>query len=406
MGDISLFTQCLLIIVNTSSDFKYFVLDHVDGFSDRDTYCVTMVAFPILGFSLYTYYFMLIYKNFAKDIILKDLRNLRYANSEMYYGFNNTTNLEMKLVIDPIQVSLQADVFCREMLNHKGKIDFKRFLGPYQIDWPRLLHNVYVYDRIKCIYYGLSLTNMSKLPENMHSFPGNILLAHLISKNTFRFDLRDEQPFSFFVKLAYETSQSCFDPIFSDYPDLKQGMSDNSRIISYVNMEYEPILQGLYYSKEYLDSKTSNKEGKNSLYEIHELNSTKIETFTSGDNNPIANSFLSENGDKFFFIIPPNESKPQALRYNASIFLPRAVGLRSSQLIVEENNFYKVAKREISSDIFTRDEMFSVTGLKSEIIPYSLNQIKEYLGINTFKFERENMKSGGSGNTQFPITNN
>lgn len=405
MGEMSLFTQCLLIIVNTSSDVEYLVLDHVDGLSDRNTYCVTLVAFPFLGLLYYTYKFMLIYKNFSRDIILKDFRNLRYANSEMYYGFNNSISLEMKLVIDPVQICLQADVFAREMLNHKGKIDFKRFLGPYQIDWPRLLHNVYVYDRIKCIYYGLNMTSMSKLPENMHSFPGNILLAHLISKNNFRFDLRDEQPFSFFVKLVYETSKNYFDPIFSEYPELKQGMSDNSRIISYVNIEYEPILQGLYYSKEYLDSKMSNREGKNSLYEIYELNSTKIEAFTSGDNNPVANSFLNEEGNKFFFVIPPNESKPQALRHNASVFLPRAVGLRSSQLVLEENNFYKVAKREDSSDIFTRDEMYSITGLKSEIIPYSLEQIEEYLGIDSFEFEREKMKNGGNGDTQPPIAN-
>lgn len=401
MGDISLFTQCLMIIVNTSSDLVYFVLDHVDGLSDRYTYCVTLVAFPFLGFSFYyTFIFMLVYKNYSKDIILKDLRNIRYANSEMYYGFNNTVNLEFKLSIDPSQIALQADVFSREMLNHKGKIDFKRFLGPYQVDWPRLLHNVYVYDRIKCIYYGLGLSNISKLPENMHSFPGNILLAHLISKNSFNFELRDEQPFSLFVKLAYETSLSCFDPIFAEYPDLKQGMSDNPLIISYVNMEYEPIMQGLYYTKEYLDSKVNVKESKNSLFEIHELNSSKIETFSSGDNNPIANSFLNEDGDKFYFVIPPNESKPQALRFNASIFLPRAVGFRSNQLNVEGNNFYKVAKREISSDIFTRDEIFSITGLKSEIVPYSIKQIKEYLGINTYKLERERSTNGGNGNTQ------
>lgn len=410
MDDISLFTQCLLIIVNTSSDIRYIVLNHVDGFSVRYIYCVTTVAFPILGLFLKNMYkFMLTYKNLAKDIVLKDLRNLKYANSDMYYGFNNTISLNMELSIDVLQISLQANIFCREMLNLKGKIDFKRFLGSYQSDWPRLLHNVYVYDRIKCIYYGINLTKMPKLPENMHSFPGNILLTHLISKNTFRFDTKDEQPFSFFVKLVYETSSSCFDPIFTEYPDLRTGMSDNPNIISYVNIEYEPIMQGLYYAKEYLASKAKDREGNNNLFEIHELNSTKIESFTSGEVNPIANSFLNDDGDKFYFVLPPNESKPQALRFNASVFLPRAIGLRSNQLILEDNNFYKVARRDTSSDIFTRDEVFSITGLKSEIIPDSRNQIMEYLGINSFKLERESLieeqrrRSGGSEDTQSPI---
>lgn len=76
----------------------------------------------------------LTYKNTAKTYILHNLRNIRYANTEMLFGFYNTLEIELELVLSPEQIFFQADVFAREILTHRSQFDLKRFLGSYQED--------------------------------------------------------------------------------------------------------------------------------------------------------------------------------------------------------------------------------------------------------------------------------
>lgn len=351
------------------------------------------------------------YKCLGKDYILKEIRNIRYASGELLYGFDNTVTIDLNLEIDVQHLSLQADVFAREIMTHRSKFDFKRFLGPDQRDWTRLLHLSYVYDRLKCIYYGVNSYNLLRIPENTYSFPGNILLMHLISKRSFQYNINDEQPFTLYANISNIPYPEMFIPVLERYPDLRNGLSANPLVITYVNMQCETILKGLYYAKEFLQSK-QKINGNNVLFEIYELNDSKIELFSLGDNNPLINSFLNLEKNKFFFILSHSDSKPEALKYNASVFFSRAVGFVSTQLLYDENSFYRVVARNPLRDPFTKDDVYAITGLKSSMVPQSEESILEYMTFNTLEQNFEMLRrilndlEAGGGSTSTPSTNN
>jgi hypothetical protein len=338
----------------------------------------------------------LTYKNTAKTHILHNLRNIRYANTEMLFGFYNTLEIELELVLSPEQIFFQADVFAREILTHRSQFDLKRFLGSYQEDWLRILSEAYVYDRLKSIYYGVNSKYMMEFPSNITTFPGNVLLANLLAKQSFSFSTNDSQPFNLYVKILYEDNiLESFQPIFDISPDLKEGMSDVKGIYSYVNSRYESVLKGLYNAKLYLESRNdkskfssnsnniNSKNSSHSLFQIGMLDDDNIKAFVIGEDNPILNSFLSKGFDKFYFIMPVQDSVPEALRFNESLFISRALGFTGKQLNISGNAIYTSAIRH-TNDAFVREEVYSITGLKTEMVPYSMEQIRKYLSINSY----------------------
>jgi hypothetical protein len=340
---------------------------------------------------------ILSYRNLAKDEILNQLRNIRYASGEMLFGFENSIALTLNLNIQPNHISKQADVFAREMLTHRSKFDLKRFLGPYDQDWCRLLHEAYVYDRCKCIYYGINSNNIMSFPEDLASFPGNVLLSNILKKRRFNYVTGDKQPFSLYVDVvSLGNSEFILKPIFEMYPDLEEGMSEIQNDISYVNSKYESILKGLASAKLFLDkNKIRNSKDGDSLFEITNLADPKIAAMLQEDSNPLMNSFLNQAHDEFSFILPTVNSGPEALRFNESIFISRALGFTSIGLKTGSNFYYSRIPRDISADRLTRDEVYSVTGLKTELTPYSDARILDYLSINTYKIKNERVKGGG-----------
>jgi hypothetical protein len=149
-------------------------------------------------------------------------------------------------------------------------------------------------------------------------------------------------------------------------------------------------------AKDYLDK--MDKKGKitkDSLYEITYLTDKNVISNLTEESNPILNSFLSKDHSSFSFILPTNESGPNALTFNESVFLSRAIGLTSDGISVNGSKIYNTVKRAVSSDRFIRDEVYSVTGLKTERVPYSLDQIMNYARSSYQQDKDDNVK----GNT-------
>jgi hypothetical protein len=337
---------------------------------------------PSSGFNNIIFLMSLSYRNFSMNEILKQFRNIRYAQGEMLFGFENSLELKLDLQLELSQVSMQADVFSREMMTHRSKFDFKRFLGPYDVDWQKILHECYVYDRSKAIYYGLNSNNIMEFPSTI-SFPGNILLANVLKKKNFQFSTDDSQPVSLFVSVtSKKDARTILDPIFDRYPDLKEGMSDIPGVVSYVNVNYEGVLRGLFNAKTYLDTNSKKGQGAATLFEINNLTNKDANFMLNEDSNPLLNSFLNEDHDNFSFILPTEKSGPMALRFNESVFISRALGFTSEGISVSGNSFYSTVPRNKDYDRFVRDEVYSVTGLKSEIMPYTTEQILQYINVD------------------------
>lgn len=340
----------------------------------------------------------LTYKNLSKDTILSINRNINYANCKPYFGPGNNVEINLELTIDAQHVAAQADIFAREILRQRSNFDFKRFLGQYQDDWLRLLHETYMYDRAKNIYYGINSINMFKAPDNSYSFPGNVLLRKFLSDNSYIYQVTAEsQPMTLYVTIKHSGDyKKLLQPLFDIVPDIKEGMSDIPNVYSYVNTQYEAVLFGLYNARLYLAKKgnkdmqsnenTENgKKTKSDLFQIVRMDDSTTEGFALAESNPLTNSFLSENGKSFYFVLPKDKTATEALRNNESLFLSRALGFRRQQFSIDGNPCYLVANRNPDCDPFTRDDVYSVTGLKSELVPYSMEQMEVYLSVNSYK---------------------
>jgi hypothetical protein len=258
----------------------------------------------------------------------------------------------------------------------------------------------YVYDRLKAIYYGVNYSNLNEWPEGFVSFPGNILLSRLISKRTFNHFTDDQQPYSLFINVSCQTNiVSLFREIFEICPNLRDGFSDTPGFSSYVNSQCESVLRGLFNGKIYLDSKKSNgNKSENDLFQILEFDTDKYDGKFLKLGFPFINGIMHDDFKSWYFNIPDSESGVNALRFNESVYLGRAIGLSmSSNLDVLSNNMFMSAPRNYESDPFTKDEVYAVTGLKSELIPYSMDDIKKYLSIDTFRIQSQNL--GGNSST-------
>lgn len=325
---------------------------------------------------------VLTYKNLATDEILNQFRNLNYALGNMLFGSGNNITLNLELITTMEQFTLQADVFARELLTHKSEFDFKRVLGPDTQIWRRELHIVYIYDMLQAIYYGLNSRYRMGFPKDTNSFPGFALLANLLAENSFNFGTNDNQPYSLYVNVeCNESFRQIITPFFQFYPELNIGISGSPNNYSYVNPRYESIKNGLANGKIYMEgNRNSRFSSSNPLFEMKSYNDDTIKKTLSEQSFPFANSFLNENKDKFYFILQTVNSKPHALRYNESVFVSRAIGLSSKgNLSTEGNNYYNEVLRDVTYDPFTKDDVYSITGLKSEMSPLSATEIRKYL---------------------------
>lgn len=322
------------------------------------------------------------YINLGKEVIINKLRDIRYANGERLYGLNNVVQINYQFNADPLHLAIQADVFARAMMTHRSKIDLKRILGSYQRDWLRILNEAYVYSFCKSVYYGLKAVDLYEYPNNLVAFPGHIFLMNVLAIKQFSYESADSQPYSIYIKIVNDkTIKELLDPIFEIYPDVAEGMSDRSLHVSYVNTTYESVLNGLFnWTK--IPMKGKNGE---SLFFINKMDDMTIQSMTNQESNPILNSHLSEDLEKFYFINPVSNSGPNKMRFNESLFISRAIGIVSNQLEVDDNTFYNVAKRDPVGDYLTKEEVYAVCGLKTDTIPLSMEQIQTYLQMNSYK---------------------
>jgi hypothetical protein len=321
------------------------------------------------------------YKNLSCNHFLKQIRNINYANAALLFGFQNKLDVNVNLTVDLAQLILQADIFANEMLSNNSSLNFKRFLGSYSRDWPRLLHEAYIYDHCRCLFYGINGGRINNLSDSCYCFPGHLLLTKMLHNPTFSYNINDEQPYNVFVNLNYSNDFSEYlNKVFDMYPKLNQGMSSSVQTPHYYNHEYEAILKGLYLGREYLATRTQNPI--KDLFEMVVLSEETANTWINRDSNPIINSYLNNAGDKFFFILPTEVSNSKSFRSNESLFVSRAIGIRNdSSLTHLGNTLNTIAPRRFLDDRFTKEEVYAVTGLRSEIEPKDCAHIYDYLSV-------------------------
>jgi hypothetical protein len=340
------------------------------------------------------------YRNLSRNKILNTLRDIRYLNGAMVFGFYNTTSVNLTLTLDPEHIFTQADIFSRQMYEYRSFYDLKRFLGSYQEDWFRIMSEAYVYDRLKAIFYGIYSTYMLKLPDNLVTFPGHALLVRLLADRNYIFHIDEEQSFTYYVNLKVEkTFEELANPIFEICPDLKDGLHiNNTGSYVYCNPFYEAVLHGFHRGSIYLENNNVSKvKGKTkvseSFFQMCMIDDDNILNFIKEDTFPIANSFLNKSLNKFYFLRNTETQNIEAPKFDESTFISRALGFTGDQLTIEGNDIYNVANSNVR-DIFARDEVYSITGMRSNILPHSLEQIDAYLGINHWNppMKRKNLK--------------
>jgi hypothetical protein len=317
-------------------------------------------------------------------------KSIRYSTGNLSVGFNNFVKIEYKHQVNVTQIVQQADLFARQMYINRSLFDFKRFLGSNQNDWKRMLHEVYVYDRCKNIYYGLNSIYRIKPPVQTFSFPGNILLREFLSMNQFTFSSGDfENNFKLFVNIDVDRDyQKVLSEIFDVYPHMKDGMSVDGSNYIYSNEVFECILEGFYNGLVYLQGRDVRPGAidKRFPFEIMASDNETILAFLETESqNPILNSFMSEKFDSFSYIPLKDPEQLSSSMFNESQFISRALGFTSNSVDCSElgNPFYITVPRNPLKDFLTREELYSITGLKTEEVPSSYDELIKYLQIYT-----------------------
>lgn len=327
------------------------------------------------------------YKDLSSNDIMAQAKSIKYSVNELVFGFNTNVKIDISHEVDVLQIVQQADLFARQMYVNRSLFDFKRFMGPNQSDWLRMLHEVYVYDRCKNIYYGLNSIYRNSPPLNTFSFPGNILLRNYLSINQFNFSTGGyEDSFKIFVNLKIDRDYlKVLEEIQDLYPCIKEGMSSDGNNFIYSNVTYECILEGLSNGSIFLKSKMKDRS-KNLPFLILPSNSEDMEKFVDTESsNPILNSFLSSDRTKFSFITKAGSEVKSSPMFEESLFISRALGFTSNsgENSLYGNSFYTTVPRNPFKDFLTREEVYSITGLKTEEIPFSYDQLIAYLSIRT-----------------------
>lgn len=323
------------------------------------------------------------YKNLSTDTIMEENRFLNYFSGNMLYSQNNIVMLTFVLMIDPQQWALQADIWSRQVMLFRSDFDFKRFLGSDYELWQQKLHLTFIYTKLKAIFYGSKANFTHEWPKDTVNFPGNVLLAHCLRDGVYQFHIEDQQPMNLYISLKLEdTFEVSTKGIFEAYPELKQGLSISGNNFSYVNVMCESILRGLSNGRDFLMSR-NNKNRSMNMYELYSYDDENVSKFLKKDSNPFANSCLSTDFKEFKLIIPRDNTSPKTIKFNESLFLSRALGFTCDDLpSFEGNNVYKVIKRDYYEDVFTKDEVYSITGIKSDMVPYTNDEILDYLNLN------------------------
>lgn len=331
------------------------------------------------------------YKNLAFDELVTVFRDLKYANLDLLYGFENSITLTLALAVDVGQLRAQADVWTQGIDKYRSIFMLKKYISARPSEWSQMLHETYVYDRLKCIFYGKNFNSIGKLPVNVNSFPGNVLLMHAIGRGVFKFEQKDSQPFSMTVVLNCEADfNDLIQPVLDMYPNISVGLTNSVNSRTFYNSTYERILTGLSNDRAYILSRRgrgSNPKGSKqstqseSTFEITFLTDDRIPAFLNQETNPFSNSFLNKDLTRFYYNSPYNLSGPEAMKYNESVFITRALCFTGSNISYEGNSFYRSVRRNNLNDYLTRDEVYAVTGLKTEAIPRAENDMNSYLDI-------------------------
>lgn len=333
---------------------------------------------------------VLSYKNLSFDELVTVFRDLKYANSDLLYSFGNSITLKLSLTANVRHIRNQADVWTQGVNKYRSNLMLKKYIGAKPEEWSQMLHEAYVYDRLRCLFYGLNFNSIGKLPVNISSFPGNVLLMHSIARSVFKFEQKDSQPFTMSIILDCQSDfNTLIQPVLDQYPNIKAGLTNSVNARTFYHEIYETILTGLANDRAYLSSRRSRGNNNNTaqsslsegMFEITTLTDDRIPAFLNQESNPLANSFLNKDFNRFFFNSPYNLSGPEALRYNESIFISRAIGFTGSNLSYEGNKLYRSVPRKILNDYLTRDEVYAVTGIKTDAIPRAEDDLNLYLGI-------------------------
>lgn len=332
---------------------------------------------------------MLQYSNLSTNFILNQFKHINYASNQSQFGFGNILTHNIEFTIDNVQIGLQADVFSREILTNKSTIDFKRFLGSDSQDYQRLITEAYIYSFAKAVYYGTNNISVNNYPKDSYCFPGHALLSRFLSDTVYSFHIGEETSFSLYVNISYDNEDNrLLKQIFCIAPDLEEGLSRINNVFTYRNVRYETVLKGLHQA---LRKKNEGKTSEQKFY-VTTFDDPAIDSFTLNDSNPIVNSALSPKGEKFYFINPVSTVQ---MKQNESLFIGRALGFNHQGLETFENKYFTCIPRNAYADHLITDEVYAITGLKSQLTSYTYKQLQEYLNV-PYVFETGGKLSGDS----------
>jgi hypothetical protein len=348
----------------------------------------------------------LAYSNLASKEILSKMRDINFALDNLLNGGSrNFISRDLTVVLDLIQITLQGDIFRKYALSNGSKLYLKKIFGNERGDWGTQLLETFVYDRLRCMFYGYKDTQIRNLP-NVKCFKGHAILRDMIARSNFRFSDGSNNKLIISVTVKLEDDfEERLNNALDAYPKLKVGLDWKRGV--WHNEIYEGFLEGLNDESISFNSNSDyTVEEKLTMYEMCALDKeTMVSQVVKETANPILNSYLNREGSKFSFIYPGNKGSDNSIQWNESVFYARAVGIRAVSMEYLGNSMYTSVGRVDCDDVLTRYDVHAITGCRTEAIPLSLDELNTMIGNTTYYtgIDRVHLNCGKYGNVPSDI---
>jgi len=337
----------------------------------------------------------LTYSNYGSKIIISKRRDTRFASDRLHNaGPENHIQRILKAILDINQIAMQADIMSRAILGLGSDVYLKKVFGAERPDWARQLSECFVYDRVRCFFYAFFNTRIDSIPD-VRCFKGHLALHKFVASQNITFTEGSDNTMSIStIVVTQEDFIEVLEELLNYWPNLRYGLSYKVGKPHWNNPILEGFLNGLYSEMtNIMSDKNVSQSTKDLMFEMTNLtNDSFMDQIVKESANPILNSYLSEDGKEFSFVNPPEISGDNSIKFNESVFLARAIGIRADELLIDSNQVYTKVPRNIDIDTMTRFEVHAITGIKSDLVPNTKEEMDRYLGFDTYSSSYDRKK--------------
>lgn len=207
--------------------------------------------------------------------------------------FSSQENVDLKFTVKPIN-----DLLNIQAITWASKIDTNHSIEKYKIfgnekfqgEYLEKLQQIYIYSYYKCLLLGSNEYRIDQTSDSDHCLVGHCMLYQMIYKRNYSFEINGV----FVNYMIYISDEDKINIIKSakDYPYISSSIMSFSNRFNILNTTIERYIENLRFAISGSDL---------DVLFVRLSDATKLHSYTSSANLPLANSFWSADQKSWFY---------------------------------------------------------------------------------------------------------